>query len=152
MQCGITTSPAYEAVQVTTIQADAADDAAIAAVCKQAIDEEGQLDVFFANVCLSLPSGVPTHDAALGWSIVARGTARHHSGAVHGDYANQLSFVSSVMSSECVRLFSLRCSPQLLLSDQTCLASYDAHEPFERQDVERWQHHIDRFGFAVSCF
>ena len=36
---------------MTTIQADAADDAAIAAVCRRAIDEEGQLDVFFANVC-----------------------------------------------------------------------------------------------------
>ncbi|KAG9316311.1 NAD(P)-binding protein [Chiua virens] len=39
----------YPDVKVTTIQADAADDAAIAAVCKQAIDEEGQMDVFFAN-------------------------------------------------------------------------------------------------------
>ena len=51
MRDGFTISPAYEAVQVTTIRADAADDAAIAAVCKLAVDEEGQLDVFFANVC-----------------------------------------------------------------------------------------------------
>jgi NAD(P)-dependent dehydrogenase (short-subunit alcohol dehydrogenase family) len=36
--------------QVTTIQADAADDAAISGVCKQALNEEGKLDVFFANV------------------------------------------------------------------------------------------------------
>ena len=51
MRDGFTISPAYEAVQVTTIRADAADDAAIAAVCKLAVDEEGQLDVSFANVC-----------------------------------------------------------------------------------------------------
>lgn len=36
--------------QVTTIQADAADEAAISGVCKQALQEEGRLDVFFANV------------------------------------------------------------------------------------------------------
>jgi len=39
----------YPDVKVTTIRADAADDNAIAVVCKQAVDEEGQLDVFFAN-------------------------------------------------------------------------------------------------------
>jgi len=55
MRSGATFSSAYAAVQVTTIRADAADDAAIAAVCKQAVDEEGQLDVFFANVCPFLP-------------------------------------------------------------------------------------------------
>lgn len=37
-------------LQVTTIQADAADEAAISGVCKQALQEEGRLDVFFANV------------------------------------------------------------------------------------------------------
>ena len=37
-------------MQVTTIQADAADEAAISGVCKQALQEEGKLDVFFANV------------------------------------------------------------------------------------------------------
>ncbi|KAG6334942.1 hypothetical protein ID866_4140 [Astraeus odoratus] len=39
----------YPDVKTTVIQADAADEAAIAAVCKRAIDEEGRLDVFFAN-------------------------------------------------------------------------------------------------------
>jgi NAD(P)-dependent dehydrogenase (short-subunit alcohol dehydrogenase family) len=39
----------YPDVKITTLQADAADDAAVAAVCKRAIEEEGQLDVFFAN-------------------------------------------------------------------------------------------------------
>jgi NAD(P)-dependent dehydrogenase (short-subunit alcohol dehydrogenase family) len=44
-------------VQVTTVQADAADEVAIEAVCKRALDEEGRLDVFFANVCeLLFPS------------------------------------------------------------------------------------------------
>lgn len=36
--------------QVTVIEADAADDEAIAGVCQQAVNEEGKLDVFFANV------------------------------------------------------------------------------------------------------
>ena len=40
--------------QVTVIEADAADEAAISAVCKQALQEEGRLDVFFANVCMCL--------------------------------------------------------------------------------------------------
>jgi NAD(P)-dependent dehydrogenase (short-subunit alcohol dehydrogenase family) len=39
----------YPDVKVTTIEADAADDAAISGVCKQAMQEEGRLDVFFAN-------------------------------------------------------------------------------------------------------
>ena len=36
--------------QVTTQQADAADEAAISGVCELALREEGRLDVFFANV------------------------------------------------------------------------------------------------------
>lgn len=36
--------------QVTTLQADAADEAAISGVCSRALHEEGRLDVFFANV------------------------------------------------------------------------------------------------------
>ena len=35
---------------MTTLAADAADEAAISGVCKQALQEEGRLDVFFANV------------------------------------------------------------------------------------------------------
>lgn len=35
--------------QVTTLEADAADEAAISGICEQAIKDEGQLDVFFAN-------------------------------------------------------------------------------------------------------
>lgn len=41
---------------------------------------------------------------------------------------------------------------QVLLSGQTCLASYDAHEPFERQDVEQRQHYIDRFRSVLPPF
>lgn len=37
---------------MTTIQADAANETAIAAVCEQALQDEGRLDVFFANVCV----------------------------------------------------------------------------------------------------
>ncbi|KAI6169439.1 hypothetical protein EDD17DRAFT_1518810 [Pisolithus thermaeus] len=40
-------------VKVTVIQADAADDTAITAVCDRAIEEEGRLDVFFANAGIS---------------------------------------------------------------------------------------------------
>jgi hypothetical protein len=36
--------------KVTTMQADAADEAAISGVCDQALRDEGKLDVFFANV------------------------------------------------------------------------------------------------------
>ena len=36
--------------QVTTEQADAADETAISGVCELALREEGRLDVFFANV------------------------------------------------------------------------------------------------------
>jgi len=39
----------YHPVKVTIIHADAADEAAISGVCKQALEEEGRLDVFFAN-------------------------------------------------------------------------------------------------------
>ncbi|KAI0032460.1 sex determination protein tasselseed-2 [Vararia minispora EC-137] len=39
----------YADVKVTTIQADAADEAAIRGVCSRAMQEEGRLDVFFAN-------------------------------------------------------------------------------------------------------
>ncbi|KAF8893976.1 hypothetical protein BD779DRAFT_1669486 [Infundibulicybe gibba] len=47
----------YSDVKVTTIQADAADEAAISGVCTRALEEEGRLDVFFAN------AGVATRDA-----------------------------------------------------------------------------------------
>ncbi|KAG8690552.1 hypothetical protein FRC11_010804 [Ceratobasidium sp. 423] len=40
---------AYPDVKVTTLRADAADEAAISGICKRAIEEEGRLDVFFAN-------------------------------------------------------------------------------------------------------
>ncbi|KAF8875296.1 hypothetical protein BD779DRAFT_1629887 [Infundibulicybe gibba] len=43
----------YPDVKVTTIQADAADEAAISGVCTRALEEEGRLDVFFANAGIS---------------------------------------------------------------------------------------------------
>lgn len=39
-----------DSLKVTTLQADAADETAIASVCEQALRDEGRLDVFFANV------------------------------------------------------------------------------------------------------
>ncbi|KAJ8696728.1 hypothetical protein PTI98_006574 [Pleurotus ostreatus] len=44
-----TIEKSYPDVKVTTVQGDAADEAVIAGLCKQALDEEGRLDVFFAN-------------------------------------------------------------------------------------------------------
>ena len=43
---------------MTTFQADASDEDTIAGVCKQALQEEGRLDVFFANVRYRLTVGV----------------------------------------------------------------------------------------------
>ncbi|KAF9222687.1 NAD(P)-binding protein [Gyrodon lividus] len=54
-----TIQKSYPDVKVTTIQADAADDATIAVVCKQAIEEEGQLDVFFANAGILSSKALP---------------------------------------------------------------------------------------------
>jgi len=52
----MTIEKSYPDVKVTTIQADAADDAAISGVCKQALRDESKLDVFFAN------AGIPSND------------------------------------------------------------------------------------------
>ena len=46
----LTVRPLTKSMQVTTVQADASDEAAIKGLCDRAIQEEGQLDVFFANV------------------------------------------------------------------------------------------------------
>ncbi|KAK0470008.1 uncharacterized protein EV420DRAFT_1662801 [Desarmillaria tabescens] len=43
----------YPDVKVTTLQADGSDEAAISSVCNQALEEEGRLDVFFANAGIS---------------------------------------------------------------------------------------------------
>ena len=43
--------------QVTTQQADAADETAISGVCELALREEGRLDVFFANVTAFFSTG-----------------------------------------------------------------------------------------------
>ena len=40
----------YPDVKVTAIQADASDEEAVQDVCERALQEEGRLDVFFANV------------------------------------------------------------------------------------------------------
>ncbi|KAI0364451.1 NAD-P-binding protein [Pilatotrama ljubarskyi] len=48
-----TIEKAYPDVKVTILQADAADETAIADICKQALRDEGRLDVFFANAGIS---------------------------------------------------------------------------------------------------
>ncbi|KAF8638076.1 hypothetical protein AX16_010708 [Volvariella volvacea WC 439] len=47
---------AYPDVKVTGLQADAADENAISSVCSRVLEEEGRLDVFFAN------AGIATKD------------------------------------------------------------------------------------------
>lgn len=49
----------YPSVKCTIQQADATDEEAISSVCQQALDEEGRLDVFFANVFCSMVNCVP---------------------------------------------------------------------------------------------
>ncbi|KZT52275.1 NAD(P)-binding protein [Calocera cornea HHB12733] len=50
---------AYPDVKVTTIQGDAADEELIAGVCKRALEEEGRLDVFFANAGIATAHFLP---------------------------------------------------------------------------------------------
>ncbi|KAG8910432.1 hypothetical protein FRC00_008184 [Tulasnella sp. 408] len=53
---------AYPNTKVTVIQGDAADEATIATLCKRTIEEEGRLDVFFANA--GIASGIPISDTS----------------------------------------------------------------------------------------
>ncbi|KAK7692944.1 hypothetical protein QCA50_004585 [Cerrena zonata] len=46
----------YPDVKVTTLQGDASDENAIASLCKRALQEEGRLDVFFANAGVATAS------------------------------------------------------------------------------------------------
>ncbi|KAI0644744.1 NAD-P-binding protein [Trametes meyenii] len=59
-----TIEKAYPDVKVTTIQADAADETAISGICKRALQEEGRLDVFFANagIATAQPLNISTGD------------------------------------------------------------------------------------------
>lgn len=54
-----TIETSYPDVKVTTIQADAANESAIAAVCEQALQDEGRLDVFFANAGFASNKALP---------------------------------------------------------------------------------------------
>jgi NAD(P)-dependent dehydrogenase (short-subunit alcohol dehydrogenase family) len=54
-----TIETSYPDVKVTTIQADAANETAIAAVCEQALQDEGRLDVFFANAGFASNKALP---------------------------------------------------------------------------------------------
>lgn len=45
----------YPDVKVTVLHADAADESAISGVCQRALNEEGHLDVFFANAGIATP-------------------------------------------------------------------------------------------------
>ncbi|KAJ8596610.1 NAD(P)-binding protein [Rhizopogon salebrosus TDB-379] len=54
-----TIESSYPDVKVTPVEADAADETAIAEVCKQALQDEGQLDVFFANAGFASNNALP---------------------------------------------------------------------------------------------
>ena len=81
----------YPEVKVTITQADAADEDAISKVCKQALDEGGRLDVFFANV----PYEIACHHFRLitmnivGRSCYHRTLKRPGKGTVHGNNESQ---------------------------------------------------------------
>jgi len=49
----------YPDVKVTVVQGDAADDKTISDLCQQAVNEEGRLDVFFANAGVATASSIP---------------------------------------------------------------------------------------------
>ncbi|KAL9931382.1 hypothetical protein V8E36_009779 [Tilletia maclaganii] len=49
----------YPDVKVTTLALDAADEEAVKALCEQAVSENGQLDIFFANA--GVATGAPLH-------------------------------------------------------------------------------------------
>ncbi|KZT71021.1 NAD(P)-binding protein [Daedalea quercina L-15889] len=53
----------YPDVKATVMAADAADEAAIMGVCKQALREEGRLDVFFANAGIATTEPLQTTSA-----------------------------------------------------------------------------------------
>ncbi|TDL21309.1 NAD(P)-binding protein [Rickenella mellea] len=54
-----TIETSYPDVKVTTVQADAADEVAISGICKRALQEEGRLDVFFANAGIATAKALP---------------------------------------------------------------------------------------------
>jgi hypothetical protein len=88
----------YFDVKVSTIHADAADDAAISGVCEQALKEEGRLDVFFANVRRSQLHQLHaiTYCAMyLGWYFIQTTIGSNHCRTVYGDHENQYTVVSS---------------------------------------------------------
>lgn len=58
-----TIEKAYPDVKVTVIEADAANETAIEGICKQALKEEGKLDVFFANAGVATAQPLETTTA-----------------------------------------------------------------------------------------
>ncbi|KIJ51436.1 hypothetical protein M422DRAFT_158636 [Sphaerobolus stellatus SS14] len=61
----------YPDVKATVIQGDAADEELVKGVCKRATDEEGRLDVFFANA--GIATGKPLHSiTADQWQEIMR--------------------------------------------------------------------------------
>lgn len=81
---------------MTVQQGDAADDATIANLCKQALQEEGRVDVFFANA--SPPSGFAT--LADLWSRHQAGIATMN--AVHDVSADAFMRTMRVNTLSCV--------------------------------------------------
>lgn len=88
---------AHTSLQVTVIQADAADDKAISDVCHRALREQGRLDIFFANVRARGPT-LSFHITGFfhpGWGRFFAYTGRDIRRDVQQCYANKRSVVSA---------------------------------------------------------
>lgn len=76
------------------MQGDAADEALISGVCERALQEEGKLDVFFANVRIF---GDKFHHLALfklqGWDRNNESTRVHYFGIIHERHEGQFAVV-----------------------------------------------------------
>lgn len=89
-------------IQVTTLEADASDEEAISGICKQALREEGRLDVFFANVShtrwsellgSNLESSTSLSSFRAGWCGHWKPAEDHHRGDVYEFNEDQCTIV-----------------------------------------------------------
>jgi hypothetical protein len=94
-----TIEKSYPDVKVTTLEADAADETAIAGVCNRALKEEGRLDVFFANVCSHRTLLLMRSLYAImfaGWRCHEAAIRNHHCRRIYELYESQRLVVRSI--------------------------------------------------------
>ena len=137
----VTRSRSTVPTQVTVQQADAADEDAVAGLCKKALHDEGRLDVFFANVRRILLRRSTNAHVAQGWDCPLRSHREPRSEAVHGDYARQLTIVRN----RAVITRGLRLSrAKMPARGQTCFGSDETNEPVSWQRIQWGKHHPHR--------